>query len=860
MDLMDQMDQMDMFNNSQKYSLIIHCSLLIALFLFVPLNAQTISEKKLGLQRASGGAELDPQAQAFLTKVNLDVNLKETELRRLYSLVNELHVQNAPPEEFQNLLCRINTLKNEIKAIEEQWLEMATQGIQGEEYALWHQPEATIEELVMDYGSQDFVYLIPPDIGLMKLTLSSKVPIPRASWGEMLELVLLQSGIGVKQVNPYLRQLYLVQQGASPVKGVVDLRDELGLYPRETKLAFLLTPDPTEVRRVYLFLNKFVNSGSTSLQLLGRNILIIGQVGEIQDLLKLYDFVVTNHGGKEYKLIGLCKTRAEDMARILSIVFDQMLGECPTSESDCPENDLKVANSLKIIVLSGMSQALFLVGTCEEIARAEDIISELEERFTGPSEKIVYWYTVQHSNPEELADILYRLYLVMIRERIGIPCGDCSDDDGNQVAAQNVNVDVVPELAPPPPQAYYQDAFYQDGAIAVNPAPVPLIPPPYVRLVNGDRDNFIVDIKSGSLVMVVEQDILPKILDVIRRLDVPKKMVQIEVLLVERRVTNQNDFGMNLLRLGAAASQTNLSSFTFNALAGGLPGIINTGITEFILSRAGHNGKGAFDLIYKFLLTQSEVQINSCPSVTTINQTPAKIVIAEERSINTGIFEIPAQSGNVALKDSFTRAQYGTTLLITPTIHMRDQCDEQMDPCDPTNSANFINYITLETDVNFDTVDPESNVERPIIIRRNIHNEVLIPDGETLILGGLRRKNTQDSKKSIPFLGEIPGIGKLFSMTTMHDESTEMFIFITPTIIADPCEDIERLRQEQLCKRPGDIPEFLTVLVAAQEAERRQIFTEYLQMVFGRPLPHTYETNSVCDNMPCALEGEYDGR
>ncbi len=80
-----------------------------------------------------------------------------------------------------------------------------------------------------------------------------------------------------------------------------------------------------------------------------------------------------------------------------------------------------------------------------------------------------------------------------------------------------------------------------------------------------------------------------------------------------------------------------------------------------------------------------------------------------------------------------------------------------------------------------------------------------IADGQTVILGGLRRKSTQDTKDSIPFLGEIPGIGKLFSSTEITDNSTEMFIFITPKIIADPIEDAERLKMEELKKRPGDV-------------------------------------------------------
>ncbi len=53
--------------------------------------------------------------------------------------------------------------------------------------------------------------------------------------------------------------------------------------------------------------------------------------------------------------------------------------------------------------------------------------------------------------------------------------------------------------------------------------------------------------------MVVEQDALPKIKELLKKLDVPKKMVQIEVLLFEKKVSNQNKIGLNLFKLGSAA-------------------------------------------------------------------------------------------------------------------------------------------------------------------------------------------------------------------------------------------------------------------------------------------------------------------
>ncbi|HEY4255424.1 MAG TPA: type II secretion system protein GspD, partial [Chlamydiales bacterium] len=120
----------------------------------------------------------------------------------------------------------------------------------------------------------------------------------------------------------------------------------------------------------------------------------------------------------------------------------------------------------------------------------------------------------------------------------------------------------------------------------------------------------------------------------------------------------------------------------------------------------------------------------------------------------------------------------------------------------------------------------------PPVIRRHVENEVCVADGETVILGGLRRKIEEDSREKIPFLGDLPGIGKLFSSTKVTDTNTEMFIFITPRIIRDPVDSLRQVRQAEYQKRPGDIPEFLEQLDEAKAKVRKRLFQNSLKMLF----------------------------
>ena len=847
--------------------------LLLGIPLF-SLFSQSIAEKKANLK--SSESDLDVETEKFLTKINKETQEIHSQLQHLYDEVLKLYQENAPSADYRNLLEQINVQKHQLTHLENAWRELVTRGNQTEGYGLWHAPETTLEQLIIDYGSQDYVYLIPPEVGSIKLSIDSNLPIPRAAWSEMLELILNQNGVGIRTLNPYLRQLYLTKQNNAYLKLITNHREDLAVLPPNSRVSFVLSPEPSEVRRTFAFLEKFINPNTAHLQILGRDILLIGSSGEIQDLLRLYDFIAVNRGEKEYRLLPIYKLQADEMSRILGVIFDQADTSMPMSSCPAPNTPGAKApkqsppssdvNGLRIIALQNMAQALFVVGTREEVRKAEEIVHNVESQIGGARDKVVFWYTVKHSDPEELADVLFRVYSLMITTGTGFDGGQ-GNSSGNSENVQNKVVVVdnggggqpplpipPPPQKEPPPSLYQQEGFYQEGGFVVNPAPAqPRIFAPSDP--NNNRDNFIVDAKTGAIVMVVEADILPKLKDLLRKLDVPKKMVQIETLLFEKILSRENSFGLNLLKIGDAAFNKNRTGSFFNNL---FPkghdhsaARSNGGVFEFFLShKATSCGIPAFDLIYRFLLNQDDVQINSNPSLITINQTPATIAINEDISINTGVFEVETAKG-VTLKDAFTRAQYGITISIKPTIHL-SQCEE--DDLD-------YDYVTLETDITFDTIHPGGKADRPNVTRRHLTNQVQVPDGDTVALGGLRRKISSDSREGIPFLGELPGLGKLFSINTMRDSNTEMFIFITPHIIKDPKEQLTCLRQELLCLRPGDVPYFLECVQEAHRYEKTRLMEGSMTLLFGRPREHYYMLDG-CSSNECGEEmsGEYDGR
>jgi len=859
--------------------------IIVILLSLASLSGQTIAEKKAGI--ASGGSELSPEMQKFLGELNTELLERQAALHKLQGKVIELYEQNASVESFHELLVQINDAKENIRILQESWREMVTKpGMKDEGYALWHQPDTTLEQLIIDYGSLDYVYMIPPDIATIRVSISSNIPIPHASWGEMLEQILLQSGVGIKELNPYLRQLYKIKDDFSTVRLITSDPMDLEAYPGNARVSFVLSPEPMDVKRIWFFLEKFINPNSTVLQRIGRVIMITAEINAIKDLLKVYDFVTANKRELEYKAVPLFRVEAEEMAKILATIFEEFTEEEDVEEVTQPEpaqrsggdnrnrppvrqptrrnnrsgSQMQGVNALTVIALPKVAQAVFLIGTADEIRKAEEIIREVENQVGAARDKSIFSYSVKHSDPEDLAQVLSKIYELMIANRVGFQTRDPSQVEqelqeqlrGVEDRARQEIQDAVRqerenlERSQPIP-SYFTPPFYQQGGYSINPRPIETQSGVQDREVNVGRDNFIVDPKTGTLIMVVETDILPKLKEIIAKLDVPKKMVQIEVLLFERILQRDISYGLNLLKIGSAASQQHRTSSIW---AGGMDQceaisdadtIANCGrgVIDFFISRKKtDSGIPAFDLAYKFLMSQDNVYLTASPSVVAINQTEAVISIQDERSILVGTNI--TDSAAVPAQNAFTRAQYGITIRVTPTIHW----SEDMDFGDPEN------YVTLVSEITFDTIPPsQQNSSQPQVNRRQIINEVNIPDGQAVIIGGLQRKQGSDMCDKIPFLGELPGLGKLFSTTQLKDEETELVIFMTPKIISDPREDFARLRREHLCKRPGDLPCFIAKLNEALECEKNRCLQGYMTILFGPKRPRY-----ICE------EDEWHGR
>ncbi len=773
---------------------------ILFLFCIAALHGQTIEEKRDALLLQKEEKEL----RSYLNEVNAELKKLRLSMQEKYQLVNEFHQEEANEEDYHLLLTEVNQIRAEITDLEKEWHDLAVNESKKDDegYALWDQEETTLTQLIMEYGSHDYLYIIPPEILSMKLHMHSGIPIPRESWSDLLEIILSHNGIGVKQLNSYTRQLYILKQDLVAVDQILNDPIDLIRIPPKTRIAYVFSPPPERIKGVSQFFERFRDPKMTFVYQVGYKIAIISSKEEVEKLLALYEAVWEKENEKLTRVLPLTRLKPSEMEKILSAYFGDLTKK--------PRIGLTKGEGDDLIILPLASEgSLVLIGPKDMVERAEALVRETEGQIEDPMAMTVFWYNCRHSDPIDLAEVLEKVYTALIYSGV----------EGQEPTPEMHPIPPTRPNEPPPEPQLSPPTYGPPPYSTVAHPPTAVAATIEAQKEKSHTTNFIPYPKTGAIMMVVRRDTLDKLKELIRNLDVPKKMVQIEVLLFEKRIKNHNNFGLNLLRLGSAATNSHETGFRYETG----PGVARKGIVDFFIFRKKPNNFWpAFDIAYNFLMAQEDVRINAAPTVTTLNQTPAQIALVEEISIDNGAAPVNASNGTIAYQQTFSRAQYGTTIVITPTIH------------DPEHPEDDKHFVTLETNVTFDTIKKNVQNDRPPVSKRHIENHVRVVDGETVILGGLREKTAEDSSSKLPFLGELPGIGKFFGDSRMTDEKTEMFFFITPHIIFDAKGEMDKLRREQLSRRPGDLPEFLERVEEAKKRDKKRLFDNSLKLLFGK--------------------------
>jgi type IV pilus assembly protein PilQ len=306
------------------------------------------------------------------------------------------------------------------------------------------------------------------------------------------------------------------------------------------------------------------------------------------------------------------------------------------------------------------------------------------------------------------------------------------------------------------------------------------------------RGSVAVDERTNTLLLQDTADRLADIRRLVATLDIPVRQVLIESRIVvvnddfERDLgariglttVNANGNGVITTSGTAAATDQITSSAATNAATTGSPFPVSypagtTGAPErYNVNLPVANPAGSFalgilgnnflvDLELSAAQAETKAAVISSPRVITANQ--------KEATIEQGT-EIPYQqsASSGATTISFKKAVL--SLKVTPQIT-------------PDNR------IILDLDVRNDSIGTitvtSGGVNVPSIDTKEISTQVLVNDGQTVVLGGILETTSRDASTKVPYLGDIPVLGNLFKTTTKTDNKDELLIFVTPKIVRE---------------------------------------------------------------------------
>ena len=249
-----------------------------------------------------------------------------------------------------------------------------------------------------------------------------------------------------------------------------------------------------------------------------------------------------------------------------------------------------------------------------------------------------------------------------------------------------------------------------------------------------------------------------KIETTLKRLDLPLTQVLIEASIIEVTLGDGLEYGLQWAFSGDARSGYR-GTGQISGLDGGVLGGLSKGFT-YQLS----NSAGALKAVLNGLASKSLIKVISSPNLMVLDNHTATINVGDQVPIVTSTTTF--DSANVPTTSSVQYKDTGVNLVVTPSV----------------NSGNLVTMQVDQTTTDVGTASSSAN-NQPALLQRQISSKVAVRSGESIVLGGLIKDNTTTSKAGVPFLQDVPVVGKLFGTNASKSNRTELLVIITPRVV-----------------------------------------------------------------------------
>jgi general secretion pathway protein D len=287
------------------------------------------------------------------------------------------------------------------------------------------------------------------------------------------------------------------------------------------------------------------------------------------------------------------------------------------------------------------------------------------------------------------------------------------------------------------------------------------------------------DAATNSIIITAPDAIYNNLRAALEKLDVRRAQVHVEALIAEVTADKAAEFGVqwqDLTGLGKSGSQL-FGGTNFGAPGGGsnILGIsqnpisagqgLNVGVIKGTITVGGVQILN-IGLLVRALQTDTSSNILATPTLLTLDNEEAKIVIGQNVPFITGSYAVSAAATTPTPFQTIERKDVGLTLRIKPQISEGGT-------------------VRLQIFQEVSSVVPASNLSASGVTtnKRAVESTVLVNDGQIVVIGGLIQDEVTDSLSKVPVLGDLPLIGGLFKYNSRERKKTNLMVFLRPTLL-----------------------------------------------------------------------------
>jgi general secretion pathway protein D len=279
---------------------------------------------------------------------------------------------------------------------------------------------------------------------------------------------------------------------------------------------------------------------------------------------------------------------------------------------------------------------------------------------------------------------------------------------------------------------------------------------------------------TNALVLTAPSTLMKSLKSVISQLDIRREQVHIEAIIVEVSDDKTMDLGVEWETSGTSDGYYGTSLFS-TAL-----GIGGSGLS------LGFYSSGDLRAVLKTFAKDTDANILSTPSLVTLDNEEASIVVGENVPFVTGQYTNDAAGATNPFK-TIERQDVGIKLTVTPHINEGETIE-----------------LKIEQEVSSVAASEKTTEDGITTKKRNIKTTVLVDNGEIIVLGGLMSNDLTETDQKIPLLGDIPILGHLFSSKSTVYNKKNLMVFLRPRILRDKTsnrdlanEHYSRIRHQQ---------------------------------------------------------------